>query len=1025
MTQEEYLFQAVSALFKTEQAAYLDKACAGQPVLRARVEALLLSQSAEGFMEDCCPGPQYREFLTDRGHQLPEQSGDTIGRYRLLQQIGEGGFGTVWMAEQTEPMVRRVALKIIKAGMDTREVIARFEAERQALAMMDHPNIAKVLDAGSTAHGRPFFVMELVKGISITKFCDEQEVATRQRLELFADVCSAINHAHQKGIIHRDIKPSNVMVTLNAGRPVVQVIDFGIAKATQGRLTEKTLLTRFEQFMGTPAYMSPEQAALSELDTDTRCDIYGLGILLYELLTGGPPFDTKTLLSAGYEEMRRIIREVEPQKPSSRLMTFAGNERTAVAKARNSRAEKLSHLVEPDLDWIVMKAIEKDRSRRYETVNGLAMDIRRFLFDEPVSAGPPSAGYRFRKFARRHKAVLRTGAAIATVLVAATVVSTSLAFKAGRAEQQAKQKAADETAARRTADEARRGSEAVSQFFAGVFRNADPSIGSRDITVVESINRALATLDDGLSGHQEEKIDLQRRISWTLHTLGFTRQIIPSAEKTREFYVSALGPHHEKSLSASLLLAFYYNVVDRLEDSLKIYEDLAHYERTRLPERNLQWLQAAAGVAVCYDGLNRRDEALRMRRELFRNCRLFYGDDDMMSLRMMAGLSNSLYDSGSLPEALILREERLAIRRRQVRSGDTLLLCQALQDLAQSYQSTGRLREALLLREEAETLRRGELQGLGTEERNSPYITTRLKMEAAVAGRRFGEAVQLCRELVRLRTSSGLPTGENPVPEARLANALLLQSGAEMGGDSREAEDLIENLLLQRTDLAEDIARVDLFSRHVHWKEAARLCRPLYESHRERPEIACRLAPLLVETGDAAAYEKLCGELLQPFVSSAPDKLEPLLVSLTSKDDGQSLNLIARIICLRPLRDARLKWAVLLADRVASLVNNPSEHRLTKGLAAFRHGNDAEAITLMEAAIPRLPAMAGAAGEAVRAMAGARRGDPASARAALAEAKTLLSAAMLGDMRIALHRDPYEWLFARILVREAESVVGP
>ena len=250
-----------------------------------------------------------------------EQSGDRIGRYRLLQQIGEGGFGVVWMAEQVEPVTRRVALKIIKAGMDTREVIARFEAERQALAMMDHPNIAKVLDAGATDKGRPFFVMELVKGIPITQFCDEQQLTTRQRLELFADVCSAINHAHQKGVIHRDLKPSNVLVTLHGDKPVPKVIDFGIAKATQGRLTDKTLFTRFEQFVGTPAYMSPEQTALCGLDIDTRSDIYALGILLYELLTGKPPFDAEVALSAGYEEMRRIIREVEPPKPSTRLST--------------------------------------------------------------------------------------------------------------------------------------------------------------------------------------------------------------------------------------------------------------------------------------------------------------------------------------------------------------------------------------------------------------------------------------------------------------------------------------------------------------------------------------------------------------------------------------------------------------------------------------------------------------------------------------------------------------------------------
>ncbi|RBP39110.1 serine/threonine protein kinase [Roseimicrobium gellanilyticum] len=375
------------------------------------------------------PGPRARP------HELPapEKPGERIGRYKLLQEIGEGGFGTVWMAEQVEPVTRRVALKIIKLGMDTKEVIARFEAERQALAMMDHPNIAKVLDAGATDRGRPFFVMELVKGLPITQYCDEAGLGTRERLVLFRDVCAAINHAHQKGIIHRDIKPSNVMITLYADKPVVKVIDFGIAKATQAKLTDKTLFTRFEQFIGTPVYMSPEQASLSAVDIDTRSDIYALGILLYELLVGKPPFDSKSLLSAGYEEMRRIIREVEPVKPSSRLSTLLGEERTLTAKARHVEPAKLDRLVEPDLDWIVMKAIDKDRTRRYETANSLAQDIAHFLADEPVSATPPTMGYQFRKFARRNRAALHVAAAIATVLVAATVMSTWQAVRANRA----------------------------------------------------------------------------------------------------------------------------------------------------------------------------------------------------------------------------------------------------------------------------------------------------------------------------------------------------------------------------------------------------------------------------------------------------------------------------------------------------------------------------------------------------------------------------------------------------------------
>jgi Leucine-rich repeat (LRR) protein len=410
---------------------YLEEACGADANLRAEVEQLLSADDEAKSYLNLQP-PLSQEPVTTIGPLHPERTGERIGRYKLLQQIGEGGFGTVWMAEQVEPVLRRVALKIIKLGMDTEEFVARFEAERQALAMMDHPNIARVFDGGATDKGRPFFVMELVKGVPITQFCDERQLGTRERLALFGEVCSAINHAHQKGVIHRDIKPSNVMISLHGDKPVVKVIDFGIAKATEGRLTEKTLFTRFEQVIGTPVYMSPEQAASSGLDIDTRSDIYGLGVLLYELLTGKPPFDAKSLVAAGFDEMRRIIREVEPPKPSSRLSTIIGAERTSLARARHIEPDKLSRLVEPDLDWIVMKAIDKDRTRRYETANGLALDIQRFLADEPVSATPPSAGYRLRKFVWRNKVALGIAAGFAVVLMAAVVVSTWQAVVATR-----------------------------------------------------------------------------------------------------------------------------------------------------------------------------------------------------------------------------------------------------------------------------------------------------------------------------------------------------------------------------------------------------------------------------------------------------------------------------------------------------------------------------------------------------------------------------------------------------------------
>jgi len=408
--------EALDIASPEERAGFLRGACRDDPELLAEIEALLRDhgEAIEFFPE--------RSQETVEAMPLAEGAGSTIGRYKLLEKIGEGGFGVVYMADQTEPVKRRVALKIIKLGMDTKQVIGRFEAERQALAMLDHPNIAKVLDAGSTDTGRPYFVMDLVRGVSIIEFCDEHQLSVGDRLDLFTEVCAAIHHAHQKGIIHRDLKPSNILVTLHDDKAVPKVIDFGIAKATQAELTEVTLFTRFQEFLGTPAYMSPEQAQMSGLDIDTRSDIYSLGVLLYQILTGSTPFDAKELLSVSFDDMRKRIREEEPPRPSTRLRQLTGDSRTLLAE-RELRSE---------LDWIVMRAMEKDRTRRYDSANALAADVRRHLRGEAVEACPPSIRYRFGKFARRHRYPL---AGIGMVVVALALGLGLTTWQAIRASQ--------------------------------------------------------------------------------------------------------------------------------------------------------------------------------------------------------------------------------------------------------------------------------------------------------------------------------------------------------------------------------------------------------------------------------------------------------------------------------------------------------------------------------------------------------------------------------------------------------------
>jgi serine/threonine protein kinase/multisubunit Na+/H+ antiporter MnhF subunit len=754
---EEVVFTAVLKLAAWERAAYLTEACGGDDQLRARVEALLRAVEQPA-------GPAR---TLEGSMPLREKPGDKIGRYKLLQQIGEGGCGVVYMADQEEPVKRRVALKVIKPGMDTKEVLGRFEAERQALALMEHPNICKVLDAGATETGRPFFVMELVRGMPITCYCDETRMNTEQRLELFIQVCQAIQHAHQKGIIHRDIKPSNVLVADHDGVPVPRVIDFGIAKATTGQaLTDRTVFTALEQFIGTPAYMSPEQANLSGLDVDTRSDIYSLGVLLYELLTGKPPFDARRFFDAGFDEIRRIIHDEEPQRPSRKLSTLAAEEQTTAAQSRQTDSPRLIHLVRGDLDWIVMKCLEKDRNRRYETANSLASDLERHINNEPVLARPPSTVYRFQKMIRRHKLAFAAGAAVATAVLVGLAVSTYLFIQERRAHDRAlaaekeqselrKEAEADSKKAKSEAERAEAAvalanqrltdSEAISQFLIKVFQSPDPARDGRTITVAEILGAAVKKLESDLARQPERRAKLQATLGATYHSLGLDGEAIPLQEKVRDYCLATSGLENPDTLMAIHNLAISYYGAGRRDEALQLREQVLELRRKVLGPENPETLRTMNSLANSYDNAGRREEALKLREQVLALRRKVSGPENPETLMAMNNLAVSYNKAGRRDEALKMREQVLALRRKVLgpEHPDTIM---AMNNLANSFFLAGRREEALNLREQVLALHR---KVSGPEHPDTIMAMNNMATSYLDAGRR-DQALQLREQVLRL-----------------------------------------------------------------------------------------------------------------------------------------------------------------------------------------------------------------------------------------------------------------------------------